>query len=158
MSVAQLLDSIRDAGWSGMASIVLFVAIVVTLGYNIIKVIGGLRSLAETENPINAHLIAPVYERYSNFPKALRSLALISMLVGMMGWGASAYAACNAGSSMTEGVNAPHLFGPLASGFLILALGAFNAVIAYSSYCVLSAVLALRYSKSIEKLANRKTS
>jgi len=150
-----ILETFRET-WTAQIQLVLFFTILAALIYNLVMLIGALRALGEAENPINAHLIGPVYERYANFPKTLRALALIALMVGLLGWAAVAYNALSAAASLPGAVQARDLCGALATASFILATGAFNATIAYASYCIFSGILALRYSRSIHKLASRK--
>ena len=153
--MSDLVEVLREA-WTAQLQVVLFFLVIATLIWNVVTLIGGMRALKEAENPINAHLIQPVYERYGNFPKALRSLSLIALLIGLLGWASVAYQALMQAASLPGAIQAEHLCGDLAVASLILAAGAFNAALSYGAYCLFSGLLALRYSRSVHKLASRR--
>ena len=153
--MSMLLETFKGA-WTAQIELAVFFIILVTIVWNLVALLGGLRALKDAENPINAHLIAPVYERYANFPKALRALALISLLVGLLGWAAVGYQALTEAASLPGPIVAKGICDSLAEASVILAIGAFNATLGYVSYCVFAGLLALRYSRSIHRLASRR--
>ena len=155
--MSEMLAIFKEA-WTAQVQLLLFLLIVIVLCWNVVTLIRGLRALKDAENPINAHLISPIYERYANFPKALRALALVAITVGILGWAAQGYIALSAAASLPGAIIARDLCARLATASFILAAGALNAALAYSTHCVFSGLLALRYSRSIHKLASRRGS
>jgi len=147
------LEMLRDAGWTGLAEAALFAAALALIALNAVTLIGGLRAMRAAENPLNAHLITPLYERHAGYPKMLKALAVLSVLTGVLGWATRCFLALNEAASLPGPIIARDFCASLSAGSLVLAAGAFNALVAYGAYCVFGAVLAVRHSRAVKRIS-----